>query len=97
MIGITRPLRAGKTRKVMEMFLADPCAKLLVMSDLERLRLIKDYSVSFSKSKDIITWDRAVEKTKGIRCSIYIDNVDCLLASILGREVKVVTFTGGTA
>jgi len=93
MQAIGRARAAGKTHELItEHFLTSDCF-LLVMSNQERLRIIKDYGMTKKDQDRILTWDTAKERLMGRHGDILIDNIDLLLVSLFHRNPVAVTFT----
>lgn len=91
---IVKTCGAGKTYDLIHKYFLKMDSVLLVSSELEKKRIIKQYNISQRDSKRIITWYQAKEKLRGINKPVLIDNVNHFLFYILRRMPYVVTFNG---
>ena len=91
---IVKPYGAGKTYDLIHDYFLKMDAVLLVPTEHEKSRIIRQYNISQQDSKRIITWYNAREKLRGINKPILIDDVDRFLFYTLEKMPYVVTFNG---
>lgn len=88
--------RGGKTTQIMEAFMASPTGILLVFSEDEAMRLIKEYNLDDHKARSILTPHQLVRlkgHNMGARFPLFIDNMEYVLQSLLAPYGRVDTIT----
>ena len=88
---------AGKSHELITKYFIGSDKILIVCNESERKRIINEYRLSRGDSNRIISWYNAKEKLDGIKNPVLIDNVDMLIAEIIGRFPDVITFSGTEA
>ena len=95
---IERCVAGGKTYQLVQIFLNDPEAVLLVGTSTERKRIIDAYKIPFEKQNYLMLWNEDVSvKLKGYSQTrkILIDDLDYLLWNMFGCGIHTVSFTNG--
>lgn len=91
---INKPRRCGKTYDlIFNHFLKKPMY-LLVISEDEKLRIIRQYSLSNQEAKRIIPWQNCKEKIQGIHASFSMDNADIFLQMAIGKPLDIISLNG---
>ena len=96
MIAYGRARAAGKTHELItKHFLAGNFDSiLLVHSNQEKERLVKQYMMSKKDADRIMTYEFAKERPKGQRRRLLVDNIDFWVWQMYGQELEAMTFTG---
>ena len=90
-----KPRGAGKTYDLITLHFIGKTNYLLVGSNREKDRIVKQFTLSKLDSERIIPWNEAREKLQAnLGSTIIIDNVDQFLETHFRANVKVVSLTG---
>lgn len=89
---LSKARRDGKTYSVVELFMKDIHAVLVVFSRIEKLRIIKDYKISNKEKQQRIV--HHTDALRGLQISeIYIDNLDMVLQGLFRHPITLATLT----
>jgi len=88
----SRKERMGKTTKIIEKFREDPNGILIVISEREKERLIKEFIIKPYKILSI--WEVPTKlKGRSYPINLYFDNLDIMLQSIFSANPVMATIT----